>query len=123
MHADVIDRPYASLHLGPRRTLEVSRNEGEINMHTDTLQLIDNSARGVGKGGTRMSPNLSVTEVARLARTMTGSGRRLTCSTAARRPESSVTPTRRTRKRSCGRSRERSPTRCRQSTSSGSTWA
>jgi glutamate dehydrogenase (NAD(P)+) len=64
-------------------------------MHTDTLQLIDewgpekvvcvsdrrsgmrgvlvidNSARGVGKGGTRMSPNLSVMEVARLARTMT----------------------------------------------------
>jgi glutamate dehydrogenase (NAD(P)+) len=64
-------------------------------MHTDSLQLIDewgpekivcvshrksgmrgvliidNSARGVGKGGTRMSPNLSVTEVARLARTMT----------------------------------------------------
>jgi glutamate dehydrogenase (NAD(P)+) len=33
--------------------------------------LIDNSARGVGKGGTRMSPNLSVMEVARLARTMT----------------------------------------------------
>jgi glutamate dehydrogenase (NAD(P)+) len=64
-------------------------------VHTDTLQLIDewgpekvvcvsdrksgmrgvlvvdNSARGVGKGGTRMSPNLSVMEVARLARTMT----------------------------------------------------
>jgi len=33
--------------------------------------VIDNSARGIGKGGTRMSPNLSVTEVARLARTMT----------------------------------------------------
>jgi glutamate dehydrogenase (NAD(P)+) len=33
--------------------------------------VIDNSARGVGKGGTRMSPNLSVMEVARLARTMT----------------------------------------------------
>ena len=33
--------------------------------------VIDNSARGVGKGGTRMSPSLSVTEVARLARTMT----------------------------------------------------
>lgn len=64
-------------------------------MHPDTLQLIDewgpekvvcvsdrrsgmrgvlvvdNSARGVGKGGTRMAPNLSVGEVARLARTMT----------------------------------------------------
>lgn len=33
--------------------------------------VIDNSARGIGKGGTRMSPNLSVMEVARLARTMT----------------------------------------------------
>jgi glutamate dehydrogenase (NAD(P)+) len=33
--------------------------------------VIDNTARGVGKGGTRMSPDLSVLEVARLARTMT----------------------------------------------------
>ena len=33
--------------------------------------VIDNSARGMGKGGTRMSPTLSVVEVARLARTMT----------------------------------------------------
>jgi glutamate dehydrogenase (NAD(P)+) len=33
--------------------------------------VIDNSARGMGKGGTRMSPSLTVTEVARLARAMT----------------------------------------------------
>jgi glutamate dehydrogenase (NAD(P)+) len=33
--------------------------------------VIDNTARGMGKGGTRMSPTLNVTEVARLARTMT----------------------------------------------------
>ena len=33
--------------------------------------VIDNTARGMGKGGTRMSPTLSVTEVARLARNMT----------------------------------------------------
>ena len=33
--------------------------------------VIDNSARGMGKGGTRMSPTLTVREVARLARTMT----------------------------------------------------
>jgi glutamate dehydrogenase (NAD(P)+) len=33
--------------------------------------VLDNTARGVGKGGTRMSPDLSVLEVARLARTMT----------------------------------------------------
>jgi glutamate dehydrogenase (NAD(P)+) len=33
--------------------------------------VIDNTARGMGKGGTRMSPTLTVHEVARLARTMT----------------------------------------------------
>jgi glutamate dehydrogenase (NAD(P)+) len=33
--------------------------------------VIDNTARGMGKGGTRMSPTLRVAEVARLARTMT----------------------------------------------------
>lgn len=33
--------------------------------------VIDNTSRGMGKGGTRMSPTLSVQEVARLARTMT----------------------------------------------------
>lgn len=33
--------------------------------------VIDNTARGVGKGGTRFSPTLTIAEVARLARTMT----------------------------------------------------
>ncbi len=33
--------------------------------------VLDNTARGMGKGGTRMSPTLSVHEVVRLARTMT----------------------------------------------------
>jgi glutamate dehydrogenase (NAD(P)+) len=33
--------------------------------------VIDNTARGMGKGGTRMSPTIGVTEVARLARNMT----------------------------------------------------
>lgn len=33
--------------------------------------VIDNTARGMGKGGTRMSPTLTVEEVRRLARTMT----------------------------------------------------
>ena len=33
--------------------------------------VVDNTARGMGKGGTRMSPTLTVEEVARLARTMT----------------------------------------------------
>lgn len=33
--------------------------------------VLDNTARGMGKGGTRMGPDLTVAEVARLARTMT----------------------------------------------------
>ena len=33
--------------------------------------VIDNTARGMGKGGTRMSPDLTISEVARLARVMT----------------------------------------------------
>jgi glutamate dehydrogenase (NAD(P)+) len=33
--------------------------------------VIDNTARGVGKGGTRMAPTVTVTEIARLARNMT----------------------------------------------------
>jgi glutamate dehydrogenase (NAD(P)+) len=33
--------------------------------------VIDNTARGMGKGGTRMSPTVTVAEVARLARVMT----------------------------------------------------
>jgi glutamate dehydrogenase (NAD(P)+) len=33
--------------------------------------VIDNTARGMGKGGTRMSPHVTVAEIARLARVMT----------------------------------------------------
>ena len=33
--------------------------------------VIDNTARGTGKGGTRMSPSVTVSEIARLARVMT----------------------------------------------------
>jgi glutamate dehydrogenase (NAD(P)+) len=33
--------------------------------------VIDNTARGMGKGGTRMSPTVTVSEIARLARVMT----------------------------------------------------
>ncbi|GAA2400357.1 Glu/Leu/Phe/Val dehydrogenase [Actinomadura vinacea] len=33
--------------------------------------VLDNTARGIGKGGTRMGPAVTVTEIARLARTMT----------------------------------------------------
>ncbi|MYS87390.1 Glu/Leu/Phe/Val family dehydrogenase [Embleya scabrispora] len=52
---------------GPEKVVSVS--------HTRTgmkgVLVIDNTARGMGKGGTRMSPTVSTTEVARLARVMT----------------------------------------------------
>lgn len=35
------------------------------------VMVIDNTARGMGKGGTRMSPTVTIKEVARLARVMT----------------------------------------------------
>jgi glutamate dehydrogenase (NAD(P)+) len=38
--------------------------------------VIDNTARGMGKGGTRLSPTLTVSEVARPARVMTWNGLR-----------------------------------------------
>src|SRR5688572_26236949 len=83
------------LPVGPAPRQAARGRTKENSMQVDTLQLIDewgpekvvcvsdrrtgmrgvlvidNSARGVGKGGTRMSPSLSVMEVARLARTMT----------------------------------------------------
>ena len=52
---------------GPEKVVCVSDRKSGMR----GVLVIDNSARGIGKGGTRMSPNLSVTEVARLARTMT----------------------------------------------------
>ena len=52
---------------GPEKVVCVSDRKSGMR----GVLVIDNSARGVGKGGTRMSPNLSVHEVARLARTMT----------------------------------------------------
>jgi glutamate dehydrogenase (NAD(P)+) len=52
---------------GPEKVVCVSDRKSGMR----GVLVIDNSARGVGKGGTRMGPNLSVLEVARLARTMT----------------------------------------------------
>jgi glutamate dehydrogenase/leucine dehydrogenase len=46
----------------------------EVNDHSTGLQgflVIDNTARGTGKGGIRMTPTVTPTEVARLARAMT----------------------------------------------------
>jgi glutamate dehydrogenase (NAD(P)+) len=52
---------------GPEKVVCVSDRRSGLR----GVLVIDNTARGVGKGGTRMSPDLSVPEVARLARTMT----------------------------------------------------
>jgi glutamate dehydrogenase (NAD(P)+) len=52
---------------GPEKVICVSDRKSGMR----GVLVIDNSARGMGKGGTRMSPSLSVHEVARLARTMT----------------------------------------------------
>ncbi|MCP3802973.1 Glu/Leu/Phe/Val dehydrogenase [Allokutzneria sp. A3M-2-11 16] len=52
---------------GPEKVVVVSDSRTGMR----GVLVIDNTARGVGKGGTRMSPTLSVAEVARLARVMT----------------------------------------------------
>ncbi|MFI5660041.1 Glu/Leu/Phe/Val dehydrogenase [Streptomyces sp. NPDC051684] len=52
---------------GPERIVVVSHRRTGMK----GVLVIDNTARGVGKGGTRMSPTVSVGEVARLARVMT----------------------------------------------------
>jgi glutamate dehydrogenase (NAD(P)+) len=52
---------------GPEKVVVVSDRKSGMR----GVLVIDNTARGMGKGGTRMSPSLTVTEVARLARTMT----------------------------------------------------
>lgn len=52
---------------GPERVVCVSDRRSGMR----GVLVIDNTARGMGKGGTRMSPDLTVHEVARLARTMT----------------------------------------------------
>ncbi|MEU0250427.1 Glu/Leu/Phe/Val dehydrogenase dimerization domain-containing protein [Streptomyces sp. NPDC006235] len=52
---------------GPEKIVVVSHRRTGMK----GVLVIDNTARGVGKGGTRMSPTVSVGEVARLARVMT----------------------------------------------------
>jgi glutamate dehydrogenase (NAD(P)+) len=52
---------------GPEKVVLVSDRRSGMR----GVLVIDNTSRGVGKGGTRMSPTLTVAEVARLARTMT----------------------------------------------------
>lgn len=52
---------------GPEKIVVVSDHRSGMK----GVLVIDNTARGMGKGGTRMSPNLTIGEVARLARTMT----------------------------------------------------
>ncbi len=52
---------------GPEKVVLVSDRRSGMR----GVLVIDNTARGLGKGGTRMSTSLTVGEVARLARTMT----------------------------------------------------
>lgn len=52
---------------GPEKIVVVSHRRTGMK----GVLVIDNTARGMGKGGTRMSPAVTVTEIARLARNMT----------------------------------------------------
>jgi glutamate dehydrogenase (NAD(P)+) len=52
---------------GPEKIVVVSRRRTGMK----GVLVIDNTARGIGKGGTRMAPAVTVTEIARLARNMT----------------------------------------------------
>ncbi|MDF2704892.1 MAG: putative glutamate dehydrogenase, partial [Nonomuraea muscovyensis] len=52
---------------GPEKVVVVSHRRSGMK----GVLVIDNTARGTGKGGTRMSPHVTVGEVARLARVMT----------------------------------------------------
>ncbi|AQW54501.1 Glu/Leu/Phe/Val dehydrogenase [Streptomyces violaceusniger] len=52
---------------GPEKIVVVSHQRTKMK----GVLVIDNTARGVGKGGTRMSPYVTVGEIARLARVMT----------------------------------------------------
>ncbi|MER5214401.1 Glu/Leu/Phe/Val dehydrogenase dimerization domain-containing protein [Streptomyces sp. NPDC002838] len=52
---------------GPEKIVVVSHRRTGMK----GVLVIDNTARGIGKGGTRMSPHVTVDEVARLARVMT----------------------------------------------------
>ena len=52
---------------GPEKIICVS----DVRTGMQGYLVIDNTARGMAKGGTRMSPTVSVCEVRRLARVMT----------------------------------------------------
>lgn len=52
---------------GPEKVVVVSHRRTSMK----GVLVIDNTARGIGKGGTRMAPTVTVTEIARLARNMT----------------------------------------------------
>ena len=52
---------------GPEKVVTVSHARSGMK----GVLVIDNTARGMGKGGTRMSPNVTTDEIARLARVMT----------------------------------------------------
>jgi glutamate dehydrogenase (NAD(P)+) len=85
--------------------------------------VLDNTARGMGKGGTRMSPTLTVREVARLARTMTWKWAAVDLFHGGAKAGILGDPSAPDKEGSCGPSPGRCATRSRPSTSSGSTWA
>jgi len=58
---------YAVDEIGPERVFEVY--DQKTGMHG--VAVIDNTARGVGKGGIRMVPDITTAEVMGLARAMT----------------------------------------------------
>lgn len=74
--------------------------------------VIDNTARGIGKGGTRMSPHVTVEEVARLARVMTWKWAGVDLFYGGAKAGIVADPASPTRRRSCGPSRVPCPTRC-----------
>ncbi len=52
---------------GPERIIQTY----DVKTRTEGILVIDNTARGLGKGGIRIEPDVTVDEVARLARAMT----------------------------------------------------
>lgn len=98
---------------GPEKIVVVSHRRTGMK----GVLVIDNTARGIGKGGTRMSPGVTVDEVSRLARVMTWKWAAVDLFYGgAKAARSSPIPPPATRRRCCAPSPARCPTRCPAST-------
>ncbi len=84
--------------------------------------VIDNTARGMGKGGMRMSPTVTVAEVARLARVMTYKWAGVDLFFGGAKAGIMADPGAPDPRRCCGRSSGRWRRRSRAGTWRGSTW-